>query len=100
MVSLFYLFFFNLRPEGWIYEKEAILEFILHKKLENAKMLKKYQKQKEEHDKEMKDLADIESKEKLDKFMKTEGKLVSSTEKESSTSSKKTENTSEYKLYI
>lgn len=54
-------------------------------------MLKKYQKQREEHDKEMKDLADIESKEKLDKFMKTEGKLVCSTEKESSTSSKNTE---------
>lgn len=57
-------------------------------------MLKKYQKQKEEHDNELKDLADIESKEKLDKFLKTEGKLVSSSENQASTSSKKIESTS------
>ena len=30
----------------WIYEKEAILEYILHKKMENAKLLKQFEKQK------------------------------------------------------
>ncbi|CAF0731196.1 unnamed protein product [Brachionus calyciflorus] len=81
-----------ITPEGWIFEKEAILEYILHKKLENAKLLKKYQKQKEEQDKDMKDLAEIESKERLDKFLKTEGKLVSSSNsKDTPSTSKKTD---------
>lgn len=77
-------------PEGWIYEKEAILEYILHKKLENAKLLKKYQKQKEEHDKDAKELGDIQSKEKLEKFLKAEGKLVTASgSKDTPSTSKK-----------
>lgn len=85
-----------ITPEGWIYEKEAILEYILHKKVENAKLLKKYQKQKEEHDKDMKDLADVESKERLEKFLKAEGKLVSaSSSKDLATTSKNANNKTE-----
>lgn len=40
--------------------------------------MKKYEKQKEENEKELKELADIEQKDKLDKFLKAEGKLVTS----------------------
>lgn len=58
--------------------------------MENAKLLKKYQKQKEDYDKDAKELGDIESKEKLEKFLKTEGKLVSAfSSKETPSTSKK-----------
>lgn len=67
-----------ITPNGWIYEKEAILEYILSKKVENSKLLKKFSKQKEEKNKELNELAEIQHKEKLDKFVKTEGKLVPS----------------------
>lgn len=81
------------RPEGWIYEKEAILEYILKKKVENAKLMKQYEKQREEKEKELKELSEINYKEKLDKFLKKEGKLVasssSSTDEPSSSASAK-----------
>jgi nitric oxide synthase-interacting protein len=62
-----------ITPDGWIYEKEAILEYILHKKMENAKLLKQFAKQKDQKNKDLAELADIEQKEKLEKFLKTEG---------------------------
>ncbi len=77
-----------ITPDGWIYEKEAILEYILHKKMENAKLLKKFAQQKDQKDKDLNELAEIEQKEKLEKFLKTEGKLVPS-----STTSDKNEKT-------
>jgi nitric oxide synthase-interacting protein len=75
------------RPDGWIYEKESILEYILHKKTENARLLKEYERQKNDRNKELKELAEIEQKEKLEKFLKSEGKLVSSALKETSLAS-------------
>lgn len=62
-----------ITPDGWIYEKEAILEYILHKKMENAKLLKQFEKQKDQKNKDLVELAEIEQKEKLEKFLKTEG---------------------------
>ena len=74
----FCLFITFLRPDGWIYEKEAILEYILHKKMENAKLMKQFEKQKDNKKKELHELAEIEQKEKIEKFLKSEGKLVTS----------------------
>ena len=78
-----------ITTEGYIYEKEAILEYILHKKIENAKMMKQFEKQKNDKEKDQKELAEIQSKERLDKFLKTEGKLVSSSLSESAACSSK-----------
>jgi hypothetical protein len=50
----------------------------LHKKVENAKLLKEYQKQKDLKEKDKKELEDLEKKQKVEKFLKTEGKLVTS----------------------
>lgn len=61
-----------------MYEKEAILEYILHKKIENTKLLKKFEQQKNQKNKDLEELAEIAQKEKVEKFLKTEGKLVSS----------------------
>ena len=66
------------RPDGWIYEKEAILEYILHKKVENARLMKLYEKQKEEKANVGKGLSELEQKDRLEKFLKSEGKLVGS----------------------
>ena len=68
--------FASFRPEGWIYEKEAILEYILHKKIENAKMMKQFEKQKDNQEREKNELSEIATKEKLEKFLRAEGKLV------------------------
>jgi len=35
-----------IRPDGYIFEKEAILEYIVHQKTENARKMKEYEKQK------------------------------------------------------
>ena len=43
-VSFFHLMF--IRPDGYIFEKEAILEYIVHQKTENARKMKEYEKQK------------------------------------------------------
>ena len=82
------------RPEGWIYEKEAILEYILHKKIENAKMLKMFEKQKDNQEKEKHELSEIATKEKLEKFLRAEGKLVVSDSTKSSSSSTSSATTS------
>jgi hypothetical protein len=66
------------RPDGWLYDKEVILEYILHQKTENLKKTKEYEKQKSRDDKSVKELVDMQAKERLEKFIKTEGKLVSS----------------------
>ena len=58
----------------------------MHKKVENAKILKQYEKQKEKRETELKELSELESKNKLEKFLKAEGKLVS-TSKDSPASS-------------
>jgi len=57
----------------------------LHKKLENARALKLYQKHNENKDNDLKELAEIEQKERLEKFLKSEGKLVSSSVNSSNT---------------
>lgn len=67
-----------ITPNGWIYEKEAILECILSQKVANSKLLKKFAAQKNEKNKELNELAEIAHKEKIEKFIKTEGKLVPS----------------------
>jgi hypothetical protein len=36
-----------IRPDGYLYDKEAILEYIVHQKREIARKLKEYEKQKQ-----------------------------------------------------
>lgn len=50
-------------PEGWIFEKEAILEYILHKRLE--KLMKDFEKQKERDADERRQDADESKQSKL-----------------------------------
>ena len=57
----------------------------MHKKLENSRALKLYQKYNDNKDNDLKELAEIERKERLEKFLKSEGKLVSSSVNSSNT---------------
>ena len=45
---IFYHIFacFIFRPDGFVYDKEAILEYILTKKRENSKKMREFEKQK------------------------------------------------------
>lgn len=51
-------------PDGYLYDKEAILEYILHQKKEIAKQLKKFEKQQNKEQEELRELgrAELESK--------------------------------------
>jgi nitric oxide synthase-interacting protein len=71
-----------ITSDGYLYDKEAILEYILHQKAENARKMKKYEQYKNKEDKDLKELAEIEEKEKLKKFMKIEGKFVQQSSKD------------------
>jgi len=64
-------------PEGYLYDKEAILEFYIHQKNDYKRKVKEYEKQKNKLDEEQKELARAEQQSKLDKFMQKESTIVS-----------------------
>lgn len=66
------------RPDGFLYDKEAILEYIIHKKAENVRKTKDFEKQKRRDVKEQADIVEAEEKTKSDAFAKLEKNLVSS----------------------
>ncbi|XP_008328711.1 nitric oxide synthase-interacting protein [Cynoglossus semilaevis] len=66
-----------ITPDGYMYDKQAILEYILHQKTEIAKKMKLYEKQK----KEQKSTSNLESKsgerETVQRFKTMENSIVS-----------------------
>ncbi|KAG5279965.1 hypothetical protein AALO_G00083480 [Alosa alosa] len=64
-------------PDGYLYEKEAILEYILHRKTEIAKKMKAYEKQKKAQRSENHLEATSEQRERVKNFKKNEGSIVS-----------------------
>lgn len=64
-------------PDGYLYEKEAILEYILHQKTEIAKKMKAYEKQKKAERSENHLEATSEQRERVANFKKNEGSIVS-----------------------
>ncbi|XP_062388190.1 nitric oxide synthase-interacting protein [Sardina pilchardus] len=64
-------------PDGFLYEKEAILEYILHRKTEIAKKMKAYEKQKKAQRSENHLEATSEQRERVENFKKNEGSIVS-----------------------
>ncbi|KAI0228997.1 Nitric oxide synthase-interacting protein [Lamellibrachia satsuma] len=57
-------------PDGYIFDKEAILEYILTKKRENSKKMKEYEKQKVKLAEESDELAQTDAAGQLEKFEK------------------------------
>ncbi|XP_067126866.1 nitric oxide synthase-interacting protein isoform X2 [Centruroides vittatus] len=59
-------------PQGFLYDKEAILEYVIHKKKEIAKQLKEYERQKKKEEQELLELAKAEQASKAETFLKDE----------------------------
>lgn len=64
-------------PSGYLFDKEAILEYIITKKNEYFRKLKEYEKQKRKEETELAELAAAEERSKLNNFLKTEKNIVS-----------------------
>lgn len=71
-VILIDILFWVCRKEGYLYDKEAILEYIVHQKVAIAKQLKRYEKDKKKEENELRELVAKEAAEKADKFSKQE----------------------------
>ncbi|CAL8100881.1 unnamed protein product [Orchesella dallaii] len=62
--------------DGYLYDKEAILEYIITKKNEYSRALKEYEKQKRKEERELEELAAIEQANKVEKFVKAESNIT------------------------
>lgn len=65
-----------ITPQGFIFDNEAILKFILEKKNEYAKKLAEYERQKEAEMEEFREVAAAEKEEQRRKFERTERSIV------------------------
>ncbi|XP_055945585.1 nitric oxide synthase-interacting protein-like [Argiope bruennichi] len=66
-----------ITPDGYLYDKEAILEYMIHQKMKIAKQMREYEKQKKRHEKEMAELAKAEERSREQKFIKMESSIMS-----------------------
>lgn len=64
-------------PNGYLFDKEAILEYIVHQKAEIARQTKEYLKQKKRDREEMAALATAEEQARAARFIETEKNIVS-----------------------
>lgn len=64
-------------PNGFLYEKQAILEYILHQKTEIAKKMKAYEKQKQAQKTTSQSESKSVEREKVEKFKTSENNIVS-----------------------
>lgn len=64
-------------PDGYLYEKQAILEYILHQKTEIAKKMKAYEKQKQAQKSTSQSESKSVEREKVEKFKTSENSIVS-----------------------
>lgn len=66
-----------ITKDGYLFDKEAILEYIVMKKNEISRKLKEYEKQKRKEEAELAELAIAEKQSKLNNFLMTEKNIVS-----------------------
>ncbi|PNI16301.1 NOSIP isoform 4, partial [Pan troglodytes] len=64
-------------PDGYLYEREAILEYILHQKKEIARQMKAYEKQRGTRREEQKELQRAASQDHVRGFLEKESAIVS-----------------------
>lgn len=65
-------------PQGFLYDKEAILEYILHQKREIARKMKEFEKQKTKAESEAKSLVAAEREKKTTQFVQQETNPIGS----------------------
>ncbi|XP_033969587.1 nitric oxide synthase-interacting protein isoform X2 [Trematomus bernacchii] len=66
-----------MTPDGFLYEKQAILEYILHHKTETAKKMKAYEKQKQAQKSSSQLESKSEERERVERFKTKENSIVS-----------------------
>ncbi|KAL1116990.1 hypothetical protein AAG570_004318 [Ranatra chinensis] len=66
-----------ITPDGYLFDKEAILEYIITKKNEISRKMKEYERQKRKEEAELVELAEAERRSKLNSFLNTEKNIVS-----------------------
>uniref|UniRef100_A0A182PHN2 Nitric oxide synthase-interacting protein homolog n=1 Tax=Anopheles epiroticus TaxID=199890 RepID=A0A182PHN2_9DIPT len=67
-----------ITKDGYLFDKEAILTYIISKKNEYSRKMKEYEKQVKQDEEEETAKANAEQQKKLDKFISTEKNIVSS----------------------
>ncbi|XP_046389502.1 nitric oxide synthase-interacting protein homolog [Ischnura elegans] len=67
-----------ITSEGYLFDKESILEYIITKKNEISRKLKEYEKQKKKKENELAEIAVAEKQSRVNSFCKTERSIVSS----------------------
>uniref|UniRef100_A0A1B6GAT7 Nitric oxide synthase-interacting protein homolog n=1 Tax=Cuerna arida TaxID=1464854 RepID=A0A1B6GAT7_9HEMI len=67
-----------ITQDGYLFDKEAILEYIIRKKNDISRKMKEYEKQKKKEQTELAELAVAEKESKLNSFVKSEKNIVSS----------------------
>ncbi|XP_038213327.1 nitric oxide synthase-interacting protein homolog [Zerene cesonia] len=73
--------------DGYLFDKEAILQYIITKKNEYTRKLKQYEKQLKKEDAEKKELAEAEKEANLIKFMNREKNITNGSKSEGQSSS-------------
>merc|ERR1719309_1472930 len=63
--------------DGYLYEREAIIEYMVQQKRQIAKKLKDYERHKAKEDVEQKRLLEEKKEERVKEFMKQEGSIIS-----------------------
>lgn len=66
-----------ITKDGYLFDKEAILEYVLTKKREYARKLKEYEKQKQQEEEQSNEKTANEELQKLQNFLKAEKNIVS-----------------------
>lgn len=66
-----------ITPDGYLYDKEAIIEYILTKKKEFRSKMKQYEKEKKKEELELKELAMAEMRTKQSRFERQESSIIS-----------------------
>ena len=65
-----------ITASGVLFDKEAILQYIVQKKVDIMRKVKEYDKQLKSEQKEFDELASAQQKDKIDKFLKNEKSIV------------------------
>ncbi|XP_074659970.1 nitric oxide synthase-interacting protein-like [Tubulanus polymorphus] len=66
-----------ITPEGFLFDKEALIEYILQQKKDIARKLKEYEKQKKKEQSDEKELFAKERQSKVEKFVEKESSIIS-----------------------
>jgi hypothetical protein len=63
-------------PEGWLFDKEAVLKYMLEKREEYTRKVKEYERQKSREEKEQKETEEAEKQAAVKSFEKSEKNIL------------------------